>query len=604
MQRAGLTMRPLGLMPQRPGILPAQTLRLGALNVRPARVRRSRHIAHALPSLDLLHIFNTGLALLPLAYEPVVLPCHTQNCGDQVHRSTLDPVLRLEQKGINPQGVVLCLGLLVYLFATPGVLPGAIDTYIKAPLQRLRAQPYCSEDFTVGKKVASGGFGTVYRAEMKDPRRPGETRPVILKKATEFGEAEAWMNERMARTNPLAVADFVAAFTEFPSARTATDPLWLVWQFEGEHTLAELMVRKDFPQCLAPLLFEDPSVVPPGVAGQVFLLKTVMQQLLEGLAACHSTGIVHRDVKPHNCIVSTVDRRIKLIDFGAAADLRIGINYVPNQYLLDPRYAPPQQYIMSKHTPRAPAAPVAALLSPVVWALNSPDRFDMYSVGIMMLQLALPPLRTDNALVAFNKQLADTYKHDLRAWRRARERRGTKDLAAGLAILDADGGAGWDLACNLVQYRPEDRLSAQGALRHPWFDTSPLARLGSAFGDLTQRVSQATTGLGGQWLGEVMARSGTAASGGFTEAQLSEELEEDGEVWQAPPKDISSTIAWWQQREARLQKAARVQQRKAAKQLVNLRKDTRNTVKEIKNRVSLLYPLLGGRSGRETGEGT
>lgn len=85
-------------------------------------------------------------------------------------------MLRLEQKGINPQGVVLCLGLLVYLFATPGVLPGAIDTYIKAPLQRLRAQPYCSEDFTVGKKVASGGFGTVYRAEMKDPRRPGETR--------------------------------------------------------------------------------------------------------------------------------------------------------------------------------------------------------------------------------------------------------------------------------------------------------------------------------------------------------------------------------------------------------------------------------------------
>lgn len=55
------------------------------------------------------------------------------------------------------------------------------------------------------------------------------------------------------------------------------------------------------------------------------------------------------------------------------------------------------------------------------------------------------------------RQLADTYKHDLRAWRRARERRGTKDLAAGLAILDADGGAGWDLACNLVQYRPEDR---------------------------------------------------------------------------------------------------------------------------------------------------
>ncbi|PNH03897.1 Serine/threonine-protein kinase stt7, chloroplastic [Tetrabaena socialis] len=57
--------------------------------------------------------------------------------------------------------------------------------------------------------------------------------------------------------------------------------------------------------------------------------------------------IVHRDIKPANCIVSSRDRKLKLIDLGAAADLRIGINYVPNEYLLDPRYAPPQQDIMS-----------------------------------------------------------------------------------------------------------------------------------------------------------------------------------------------------------------------------------------------------------------
>lgn len=46
---------------------------------------------------------------------------------------------------------------------------------------------------------------------------------------------------------------------------------------------------------------------------------------------------VHRDVKPQNVIVSVRDKRIKLIDWGAAADLRLGINYVPNEYLLDPR---------------------------------------------------------------------------------------------------------------------------------------------------------------------------------------------------------------------------------------------------------------------------
>ncbi len=61
---------------------------------------------------------------------------------------------------------------------------------------------------------------------------------------------------------------------------------------------------------------------------------------------------MHRDVKPQNCIFSTAEGRLKLIDLGAAADLRVGINYIPNEYLLDPRYAPPQQYIMSRHTPR------------------------------------------------------------------------------------------------------------------------------------------------------------------------------------------------------------------------------------------------------------
>ncbi len=75
--------------------------------------------------------------------------------------------------------------------------------------------------------------------------------------------------------------------------------------------------------------------------------KLFASQVLEALKASHATGIVHRDIKPQNVIISETDSRAKLIDLGAAADLRVGINYVPNEFLLDPRYAPPQQYIMS-----------------------------------------------------------------------------------------------------------------------------------------------------------------------------------------------------------------------------------------------------------------
>lgn len=44
--------------------------------------------------------------------------------------STLDPVLRMEQKGINPEGVGLLALALAYLTATPGttaVSYGSID---------------------------------------------------------------------------------------------------------------------------------------------------------------------------------------------------------------------------------------------------------------------------------------------------------------------------------------------------------------------------------------------------------------------------------------------------------------------------------------------
>ena len=35
-----------------------------------------------------------------------------------------------------------------------------------------------------------------------------------MKKATEFGEAEVWMNERMMRANPGVAAKFITAFSD------------------------------------------------------------------------------------------------------------------------------------------------------------------------------------------------------------------------------------------------------------------------------------------------------------------------------------------------------------------------------------------------------
>lgn len=229
---------------------------------------------------------------------------------------------------------------------------------------------------------------------------------------------------------------------------------------------------------------------------------------------------------------------------------------MPNEFLLDPRYAPPQQYIMSTQTPRAPPLPIAAGLSPILWRLNSPDRFDMWSAGVVLLQLAFSPLRTDTNIIAFNKyvcalgvdvaprwvlcehhpalavpctctfshshhpaltlprthpqhanpinrrpfacgtsitcfchmhpaphsrKLGSEFDYDLRRWRRSlQSAKGSmrKEYAEGFAVLDADGGAGWDLLCSLMQFQPEARLSAAKALQHPWLQRDALTAMG------------------------------------------------------------------------------------------------------------------------------
>ena len=48
------------------------------------------------------------------------------------------------------------------------------------------------------------------------------------------------------------------------------------------------------------------------------VVRDLLTQTADALAVAHRAGIVHRDVKPANLIV-TPDRRVKVTDFGIAA---------------------------------------------------------------------------------------------------------------------------------------------------------------------------------------------------------------------------------------------------------------------------------------------
>jgi hypothetical protein len=117
---------------------------------------------------------------------------------------------------------------------------------------------------------------------------PTTHRRTIVKKATEFGEAEVWMNERMMRSAPSVIAPFLTGFSE--GEGRLGDPLWLVWRYEGASTLADCMARREFPYNLEGLLFERPLNIPEGPDRKAAIIRVGMQQLLQGLEACHYSG--------------------------------------------------------------------------------------------------------------------------------------------------------------------------------------------------------------------------------------------------------------------------------------------------------------------------
>ncbi|KAM6548172.1 hypothetical protein CsatB_019848 [Cannabis sativa] len=448
----------------------------------------------------------------------VGLPCTVMECGDIIYRSTLP---KSDGLTLTAPGAVLALSALSYLWATPGVAPGFFDMFFLAFIERLIRPTYRKDDFILGKKLGEGAFGTVYRVSSTKNSSSKKEGDLVLKKASEYGAVEIWMNERVRRACASSCADFVYGF--FESSSKKGSEYWLIWRFEGESTLADLMQSKEFPYNVETMILGEVQNLPKGLERENKIIQTIIRQLLFALDGLHSTGIVHRDIKPQNIIFSEGSRTFKIIDLGAAADLRVGINYIPKEFLLDPRYAAPEQYIMSTQTPSAPSAPVATALSPVLWQMNLPDRFDIYSTGLIFLQMAFPGLRTDNGLIQFNRQLKRC-DYDLVTWRKTVEPRASADLRKGFELLDLDGGIGWELLTSMVRYKARQRTSAKAALAHPYFKSEGLLAL-SFRQNLRLQLFRATEQdyeEAANWIIRLMAKSGTEQDGGFTEAQLQE----------------------------------------------------------------------------------
>ena len=313
-----------------------------------------------------------------------------------------------------------------------------------------------------GGPLGSGNFGTVFRGTFKGDQA------VVLKNAKsdvlaaeELLECEMEMNYHVHANARGTCARFMGCIELGPKDGgelyngTLTEGLWLMWANEGEATVESLM--RDGTAALA-------RATGCEGADELGVTRKAMRELLESLARLHACGVVHRDVKPANLIAAEKDGGVlKLIDLGSAA-LCLGdaplLNYYPGVGPADPRYCKPGElYLLPEGSPRPTEANAEKL-----WRAHAPDRFDSFSAGCTMMQLAVVGLREEAQLATFLEEL-ESAGFELARWRSGAGASRGLDFAA----LDANGDAGWDLAAGLLAKERAERTSCEAALQHPFF---------------------------------------------------------------------------------------------------------------------------------------
>ena len=147
--------------------------------------------------------------------------------------------------------------------------------------------------YRLERPIGSGGMGLVWQASDELLNRTVAVKELVVERDDRFDEArqrvmrEARLAARMQHPHVVSVFDVVLH----------DDRPWLVMEYLPSRSLAEVLAEH--------------GQLPPGEVADIG------RQIADGLAAAHAAGIVHRDIKPGNVLL-TLDGTVKITDFGVA----------------------------------------------------------------------------------------------------------------------------------------------------------------------------------------------------------------------------------------------------------------------------------------------
>jgi WD40 repeat protein len=219
--------------------------------------------------------------------------------------------------------------------------------------------PRAFGEYELLQEIARGGMGVVFRAEQRKLNRTVALKMILSGHLAGTGAIERFQREARAAAN-LEHAGIV--------------PIFEVGEIDGQHYFTMQLVSGG---SLQEQLRDGP--LPPRTAARLVL------QVAEAVQYAHERGIIHRDIKPHNVLLSgpRLDEAIpKLTDFGLARFVSGSGITASGEALGTPSYMPPEQAAgqIDQISPRSDVYSLGALLYSLLTGRPPFQSADLYQI--------------------------------------------------------------------------------------------------------------------------------------------------------------------------------------------------------------------------------
>ncbi len=199
--------------------------------------------------------------------------------------------------------------------------------------------------YRLDSKIATGGMGVVWRGTDTRLNRPVAVK--VLK--PEYADDATFRSRFEGEARSAAALHHPGIAGVYDYGADAGDP-----QVAGDEHPPYLVMELVDGQPLSTLLANART---SGRTLDVAVVQDLMAQAADALGVAHRAGIVHRDVKPANLLV-TPDRQVKITDFGIARALDSVALTRTGSVMGTPQYLSPEQ---ARGNPSTPASDVYSL---------------------------------------------------------------------------------------------------------------------------------------------------------------------------------------------------------------------------------------------------